>query len=157
MSETFGFEFRPELYYSKDHVWVKIEADGNARVGFDDIVAKGAHEIFFIKVSPVGSKAQQNGGKLGIIESRKYTGPIVTPLTCEIIEVNEIVRRTGAAGFQHHPYDDGWLCIIKPSNLEAEMKNLMHGDVALSWFKKEAEPLADEAQYFKDMHKEYKE
>ena len=152
MSETFGFEFRPELYYLKDHVWAKVEPDGNVKVGFDDIVAKASHEFFYMKVNPVGTQVVQ-AKKMGVIESRKYTGPIVPPVSGEIVTVNEEVRKLGPYAIMEDPYGKGWLCTIKPSNLEADLKNLLYGDSALAWFKKEAEPLQDELALYKEEHK----
>lgn len=151
-SETFGFEFHPELYYTGDHVWAKVETDGTVRVGFDDIVAKGAHEIWYIKLLPEGTNVMQKK-KLGVIESRKYSGPIPSPVSGEVVAANEEVRRFGAHGFMDDPYGKGWLFTIKPSNLEAELKTLLHGNAALEWFKKEAEPLVDELALFKEKHR----
>lgn len=149
--ETFGFDYRPELYYI-EHVWLKVESNDAVRVGFDDIVAKASHEIFYMKLLPEGTVMAQKK-KIGIIESRKYTGPIVSPISGEITLVNEDVQRLGPTAFMDDPYGKGWLCVIKPSNLEAELKNLLHGDSALEWFKKEAEPLVDELAIFKEKHK----
>lgn len=148
MSDVLGFEFHPELYYNKEHVWAKVETDGTVTAGFDDIVAKGSHEIFYMKLLPEGTNVIQKK-KLGVIESRKYSGPIVSPVSGVIVAINEDVRRLGAHAFMDDPYGKGWLCTIKPSNLEAELKNLLHGDSALEWFKKEAEPLVDELKLHK--------
>jgi glycine cleavage system H protein len=152
MSETYGFEFRPSIYYSKDHVWAKIEADGNVRVGFDDIVAKASHEFFYMKVSPVGTNVLQTK-KMGVIESRKYTGPIVSPISGEIVALNPVVQKKGPQAIMEDPYGEGYLAIIRPSNLEADKKNMMTGDTALAWFKKEAEPLQDELALYKQENK----
>ncbi len=152
MSETFGFEFKPDLYYLKDHVWAKVESDGTIRTGFDDIVAKAGHEFFFMKVLPKGTNVVQKK-KMGVIESRKYSGPIVSPVSGEIVDLNPEVQKRGPTAIIMDPYGKGWLCLIKPSNLEAELKNLMQGDTALAWFKKEAEPLVDELALFKEKHK----
>ncbi len=147
-----GFDFRPELFYSKDHVWAKTETDGTVKVGFDDIISKGAHEIFYLKLSPKGTNVKQKQ-KLGVIESRKYTGPIPSPISGEVLAVNEQVVKLGAEGFMEDPYGKGWLFIMKPSNLEGELKTLMHDEPASEWFKKEAEPLVDELEIFKMKHK----
>jgi glycine cleavage system H protein len=151
MKEIFGFDFRPELYYI-EHVWAKVESDGTVKIGLDDIVGKAAHEIFFMKVSSEGTLVTQKN-KLGVFESRKYSGPIISPVSGEIIKANEDLRKIGPTIVMEEPYDKGWLCIIKPSNLETELKNLMYGDKAVEWFTKEAEPLQDEPQYFKDIHR----
>ena len=77
--------------------------------------------------------------KMGVIESTKYTGPIVTPVTGTIVEVNQEVRKLAGKAIQDDPYGKGWLAVIKPSNLEADLKNILHGQTAEDWFKKEAE------------------
>lgn len=136
-----GFIFHKDLYYN-EHVWVKLEEDGNVRVGFDDIIAKGSVKIFGIKLIPSGSKITQKK-KMGIIESTKYTGPIVAPLSGEILKVNDEVRRFGCNAFKEDPYGNGWLYIIKPNNLEIELKNILYGESAISWFKKEADTSKD--------------
>jgi glycine cleavage system H protein len=150
--ETFGFEFRPDLYYSKDHIWVKVEADGNVRVGFDDIIAKGSHEIFMMKLLPNGTVAKAKG-KIGIIESRKYTGPIVSPVGGTVVDVNPEIKRGGPTVIIDTPYEV-WLSVLKPSSLNEDLKNLMTGDAALEWFKKEAEPLKDEMEHYNNVKKE---
>jgi glycine cleavage system H protein len=151
MTDILGFEFRPELYYNDDHVWAKLETDGTVRVGFDDIVAKGAHEIFYVKLLHAGTNVAQKK-KLGVLESRKYTGPIPSPISGEVLTVNENVVRLGAEGFMEDPYGEGWLFIMKPSNLESDLKILKHGEDAAEWFKKAAEPLVDELALFKVKH-----
>jgi glycine cleavage system H protein len=140
--EFFGFKFRPDLYYN-EHVWAKIEADGNVRVGFDDIVARGAVKIFMVKLMPTGTTVMQKK-KLGLLESIKYTGPIVAPLSGTIVSVNEDVRKRGANAFKDDPYGAGWLSVIKPSNLETELKNILSSEAATEWFKKEAEKSKDD-------------
>ncbi len=147
MTKIFGFEFKPELYYN-EHVWTKIEEDGNVRVGFDDIVAKGSHEIFFVKISYEGTELKQKK-KMGMLESRKYTGPIVSPVSGTIVALNEEVSRLGPSAFKDDPYGNGWLAIIKPSNLEAELKNLLYGSPAQDWFTKEAEKAEVEGKFVK--------
>ena len=151
MTEVLGFDFRPELYYNSDHVWLKRESDGTVKVGFDDIVAKGSHEIFFLKLLDAGTAIVQKK-KLGVIESRKYSGPIVSSISGTIITVNPVILKDGPFGFMESPYDKGWLLAIKPSNVEADIKNLMQGDSALDWFRKAAEPLQDELELFKKKH-----
>ncbi len=142
VEEIFGFKFRQDLYYN-EHVWLKKEDNGNVRVGFDDIVARGAVKIFLVKLMPTGTVLVQKK-KLGILESIKYTGPIVAPVSGSIVSVNEEVRKRGANAFKDDPYGAGWLCVIKPSNLEDELKNILFGDAALDWFKKEAEKSKDD-------------
>ena len=153
MADVDGFDFRPELYYTEDHVWLKVESDGNVRVGFDDIIAKGSHEIFYLKLVDSGLEVAFKK-KLGVIESRKYSGPIPSPVAGTVVSVNPKAVKEGVTFFMDHPYDDGWLVTLKASNLEVDLKKLLHGDAALEWFKKAAEPLKEELEIFKMKHGE---
>ncbi len=145
MTKILGFEFRPELYYN-ENIWAKVEPDGNVRVGFDDVVAKGSHDIFALKLSDVGTVVKYKG-KIGLIESRKYTGPIVCPVNGTIIKTNDEVRKYGAEGFMNDPYGEGWLAIIKPSNLEEDLKKLLFGQPAVEWYTKEADKAKEELDF----------
>ncbi len=151
MTDVLGFDFKPDYYYSKDHIWIKIEVEGIVKAGFDDIVAKGGHEIFFVKLIDEGTEVKLKK-KLGVIESRKYTGPIVSPISGKVLEVNPEVVKRGPIAFMDDPYEKGWLMTLKPSNLDADLKNLMIGDAALDWFTKAAEPLLDEIALYRQKH-----
>ena len=142
MADIQGFDFRPELYYNIEHVWAKVETDGSVRVGFDDFVAQGlkshGNDIFYIKIAVEGTEIAQNG-KLGIIETRKFTGPITSPVSGVVIASNPEIPRSYGSAIKVDPYGEAWLVVIKPSKLEEELKNLMKGERALEWFKKEIE------------------
>ncbi len=116
------------------------------RVGFDDVVAKGSHEIYLLKMLPPRTVVAQKK-KMGVIESTKYTGPIVAPVSGEIVAVNELIRKVGAKGVEKDPYGEGWLAVLKPSKLEVDLKNLLYGDAAVEWFKKEAEKSSFELEH----------
>lgn len=37
--EIEGYEMPEEMYYTKDHLWVRVEGDGNIRVGMNSSTA----------------------------------------------------------------------------------------------------------------------
>ena len=142
IKDIFGFKFDSDLYYN-EHVWLKKEVDGNVRVGFDDIIARGSVKIFMIKLLSNGSVVEQRK-KVGALESIKYTGPIVSPVSGTIVAGNVDVKAKGAEAFKDDPYGKGWLVVIKPSKLDVELKNLLYGQAALDWFTAEAEKSKDD-------------
>ncbi|MEM4856277.1 MAG: glycine cleavage system protein H, partial [Sulfolobales archaeon] len=77
---------------------------------------------------------------LGVLESAKWVGPIESPVSGEVVEVNEQLRKQ-AKLLMSNPYDDAWVAVIKPSNLEADLANLLKGSdpSAVEWYKKEIE------------------
>ncbi|MEM0361930.1 MAG: glycine cleavage system protein H [Sulfolobales archaeon] len=134
------FELREDLYYwRKGHTWAKVEGPDRVRVGMDDVGVKAAGQIVFVRLKPKGAKVRQ-GEALGVLESAKWVGPIESPVSGEVVEVNEQLRKQ-AKLLMSNPYDDAWVAVIKPSNLEADLANLLKGSdpSAVEWYKKEIE------------------
>ncbi|MEM2922765.1 MAG: glycine cleavage system protein H, partial [Candidatus Bathyarchaeia archaeon] len=61
------YEFPEGLYYSKDHMWAKIE-DGKVRVGLTDFGQKMAGKILMVRPRPIGTVVEQ-GKMLGTMET----------------------------------------------------------------------------------------
>lgn len=130
------YEFLEDLYYSKYHVWAKVEA-GVVRVGITDFMQKHVGKIVFFSARPVGTRVEQ-GKPLGTIETGKWVGPIRSPVTGTISEVNVNLRAN--AGLIHtDPYGQGWLVVIKPEKLEEELKSLLYQTTAVEWYKADIE------------------
>jgi len=46
-----GYNFPDELYYHKEHAWVKVESDGTVRVGMNDFYQKSAGDTTYNRSS----------------------------------------------------------------------------------------------------------
>ncbi|MDI6916631.1 MAG: glycine cleavage system protein GcvH [Thermoplasmatales archaeon] len=132
-----GNNMPDELYYHKDHAWVKLEADGTVRVGMNDFYQKSAGDTTYIDLPFEGDEVSQ-GETCGKIQSAKWVGKFVSPLSGEIMKVNDELE-DDCTLINKDPYDKGWIMIIKPSNLDEELKNLAHGKDVEPWLKKEIE------------------
>jgi len=130
-----GYDFPKGLYYHKDHAWVKIEPNGNIRVGLNDFYQKSAGDISNIDLPFEGDEVSQ-GKTCGRIESGKWIGKFVSPVSGEITEVN-IELELDPSLVNKSPYNKGWITVIKPSNLNKEMKNLFQFDNVKPWLKQE--------------------
>jgi len=130
-----GYEVPEDLYYTEDHLWVKVEDDGNVRVGMDAFGGTAAGTIEFIDL-PMEDDEFEAGETFGSIESAKWVGKLTMPVTGTIIEVNsKIEDETGLIA--EDPYGAGWLVLIKPSNLDEDLEKLIHGDEIKSWFERD--------------------
>ena len=132
-----GYDTPDELYYHKDHAWVKIESDGNVRVGMNDFYQKSAGDTTYIDLPFEGDEIEQ-GETCGKIQSAKWVGKFVSPVSGEIIQTNEELE-DDCTLINKNPYDKGWIMVVKPSNLDEDLKNLIHGDKIEAWIKKEIE------------------
>ena len=129
-----GYEFPDDLYYDQNHFWARVEGDVVV-MGTTDLTQKLAGEITFVDVPEEGDEVTQ-GKPFGSIESGKWVGRIYAPVSGEIIEGNEDLEDEPEI-INEDCYGKGWICKIKPSNLEAELANLMQGEAYQKWVEAE--------------------
>jgi glycine cleavage system H protein len=127
-----GYDVPEGLYYSKDYEWVKVEGD-KVRVGITDYAQKQLREIVYVELPETGTAIAQNE-PYGTVESVKAVSDLVAPLSGTIVEVNEEVQSKPEI-LNEDPYGKGWLLVITPSNLDAELKNLMNTEQSAEWHK----------------------
>jgi glycine cleavage system H protein len=115
-------EIKDGLYYSKEHEYARVEGD-IVVIGITDHAQNALHEITFVEISSVGTTLKA-GDECGLVESMKASSDIFTPLSGEIVEVN--VKLEDAPEIVNEDcYGKGWMFKIKPSNLDAELSELM--------------------------------
>ncbi|MGD2201135.1 MAG: glycine cleavage system protein GcvH [Candidatus Bathyarchaeota archaeon] len=124
MSKINGNEFPEEFYYHKDHMWLKVEGD-KVRLGYNDWAQEAAGKLVNLSTRKVGRKVKA-GKTLGTVESGKWVGPLRSPITGEILEINQKVLKTPSV-INDDPYGSGWVALIDPSDLDAELGELIQG------------------------------
>jgi glycine cleavage system H protein len=136
MVKVESYEVPEGLYFSKDFEWVKIEGD-KIRMGITDYAQKSLREIVYAELPSVGTEVKQNE-PYGTLESVKAVSDLVSALSGTIEEVNDEVQSKPET-LNEDPYVKGWLIVVKPSNLQAELANLMDFDKAFEWHKAQAQ------------------
>jgi len=126
------YEVPEGLYYTKEFEWVKVEGD-KVRVGITDYAQKQLREIVYAELPSSGGTTTQNE-PYGTVESVKAVSDLVAPISGTIEEVNAEVQSKPEL-LNEDPYEKGWLLIIKPSNLQTELANIMNFDKAVEWHK----------------------
>ena len=132
MVKVDSYEVLEGLYYTKDFEWVKVEGD-NVRVGITDYAQKQLREIVYAELPSAGTTINQNE-PFGTVESVKAVSDLIGAVSGTIEEVNAEVQSKPEI-LNEDPYVKGWLLIIKPSNLQAELANLMNYNQAVQWHK----------------------
>ena len=115
-------DIRAELKYLPSHEWVRIEADGTATVGITDHAQEALGDVVFVDAPEVGSEVAANE-EAGVVESVKAASDIYSPISGDVIEVNEVLADSPET-VNSSPYDDGWFYKIKPSDL-SELEALL--------------------------------
>jgi glycine cleavage system H protein len=130
--EIQGYNMPEDLYYHVEDTWVKLESDGTVRVGMDDFYQKQAGDTTYIDLPFEGDSVSQ-GETCGKIQSSKWVGKLVAPVSGEIIEVNGELENDCRL-INSDSYNSGWIMRIKPTNPEEELKNLAHGPDEINKF-----------------------
>ena len=108
--------------YSRDHEWAKSEDDGTALVGITFYAQEHLGDIVFLELSKVGATLNQTQ-KLGEVESVKSVSDIFSPISGEVLAVNQVAIDSPEL-VNEDPYEIGWLVRIKPSQ-QSELDALM--------------------------------
>ncbi len=127
-----GYDMPEDLYFHEENSWAKVESDGSVRVGMDDFYQKQAGDTTYIDLPFEGDSVSQ-GETCGKIQSSKWVGKLVSPISGEIVEVNSELENDCRL-INKDSYGAGWIMRIKPSNLDEELKKLAHGSDAVKKF-----------------------
>jgi len=113
---------QPEnLLYSKEHEWVKVDGD-TAMIGITDYAQNSLGDIVYVELPRVGKQIEQFGN-IGVVESVKAVSDLFTPVSGEVVAVNDALESDPAA-VNRDPYGAGWLIKVKVKDA-AERNNLL--------------------------------
>ena len=132
MATIEGYDMPDDLYFHQEDTWVSMEGE-KVRVGMTDFYQKMAGETTYVDLPFEGDEIAQ-GDTCGKIQSAKWVGKFVSPVSGEIVEVNQKLE-DDCSLINKDPYGEGWIMVVKPSNLQEELKSLCHGNTVESWLK----------------------
>ena len=118
-------EIPGDLKFLSSHEWARIEDDGTVTVGISDHAQDLLGDIVFVELPEVG-KIVAAEGEAAIVESVKAASDVYSPLSGEIIAVNDSLEASPEI-INNSPYDDGWFFKIKPDNLD-ELADLLDAE-----------------------------
>jgi len=106
MTNSYPENFR----YTKEHEWVRVEGD-TGTVGITFHAQKELGDIVFVDLPKLGTKLEQ-GKALGAVESVKAASDLYSPVSGEVIEVNETLA-AAPEKLNADPHGDAWLVKIR--------------------------------------------
>jgi len=110
-----------DFSYTKEHEWVKV--DGNtATIGITDHAQHELGDIVYVDLPKVGANAEA-GTTFGSVESVKAVSDIFSPVTGEIVEINESLA-SAPEKLNSDPHGEAWLIRVRMTGHE-EIKQLM--------------------------------
>lgn len=109
-----------QVLFSEDHEYIKIEGDVGT-VGITDFAQKALGDVVYVELPKVGDTVAK-GGQAGVVESVKSASEIYSPVSGEIVEINEALANDPAQ-VNSDPEGAAWFYKIKIAN-DAELSAL---------------------------------
>lgn len=104
-----------DLYYTKEHEWVRIEGQ-QAVIGITDHAQAELGDITFVEIPKVGAQIAQFK-VFGTIESVKAASDLYAPVSGRVIAINGDLEKTPEAVNQS-PYEKGWLVRVEMTSAD---------------------------------------
>lgn len=132
MVKVEDYEVPENLYYHKEYLWARVENE-KVKIGVSDFAQKQLGDIVYIELPGVGDTITQNE-PFGTLESVKAVSDFVAPVSGTIEAVNEELESKPEL-LNEDPYGEGWVLIVAPTSLDAELKEILNFDAAVEWHK----------------------
>ena len=100
-----------DLYYSKEHEWLRLEGDGSATIGITDHAQQELGDIVYVEL-PDPHTALEADDVMGSVESVKAVSEIFCPVGGTVTEVNESLEDAPEV-VNSDPYGEGWLIRLR--------------------------------------------
>ena len=102
-----------DLRFLDSHEWVKVD-DNTVIVGISDHAQNELGEVVFVELPAIGDEFV-SGDEAAVVESVKAASEVYTPLSGEVIEVNETLEESPEL-VNTSPYEDGWFFKLRVSD-----------------------------------------
>ncbi|MGZ9097924.1 MAG: glycine cleavage system protein GcvH [Micavibrio sp.] len=111
----------PNMKYTKDHEWLKIEGDNVAVIGITDYAQNALGDLVYVELPKMGRQVKK-GEHFAVVESVKTAAEVYTPVTGEVVGVND--NLSGDPELMKKSIEEGWIAKIKMNNPD-EVSGLM--------------------------------
>ncbi|WP_297368542.1 glycine cleavage system protein GcvH [Acidocella sp.] len=79
-----------QIYFSEDHEWVSLGADGIATIGITDHAQEALGDIVFVELPEIG-RAVGKAEAVAVVESVKAASDVYAPLAGTVVEANQAI------------------------------------------------------------------
>ena len=108
-----------DIYFTEDHEYIIVE-DGIGTIGISEYAQGQLGDIVFVELPEIGTVLDQKD-ECAVIESVKIASEIYSPISGEVIEVNNALDDNPAL-INEDAIGNGWICKIKITE-ESELED----------------------------------
>jgi glycine cleavage system H protein len=114
------------LKYLKSHEWVRLDADNTVTIGITDYAQSLLGDLVYVELPETGRDLAA-GEECAVVESVKSASDVYSPVSGEIVAVNEALA-DAPEKINQSPYEDGWLFKIKLADDDKGMAALLDAE-----------------------------
>jgi len=114
-------KYPDNLRYTKEHEWVLVEGDIGV-VGITDHAQHELGDIVYVDLPKVGASVEL-GKSLGSVESVKAVSDIYSPVSGEVVAVNDVLSQSPEK-LNQDPHGEAWLVKVRIS-VPDQLKSLL--------------------------------
>ena len=118
-----------DFLYDPNHYWVKVTGS-TVKIGLTAYGQNIMGDILYLELVSAGTLVKK-GEKVGSIESSKWVGTLLTPITGKVVGRNDEAEANPRL-VNIDPYATGWLLLVEISDL-GELAGLMNATVYEKW------------------------
>lgn len=122
-------------FVSAGHAWAQIEADGGVCVGLDDFARKALQKLERIELPAIGTQVKR-GDVLFVARRGDELLRFRAPVGGKVTQANPDLTREPSLVLTS-PYDRGWVCVVKPTELATDLATLRIGQPVIAWYQDE--------------------
>jgi glycine cleavage system H protein len=100
-------ELPGDLLFTKDHEWLRREADASVTIGITEHAATALGDLVYVELPEVGQDVDA-GGEMAVVESVKAASDVYAPVSGTVAAVNEELG-DDPEKINADPYGDGWI------------------------------------------------
>jgi len=126
--------YPPELLYTKDHEWARVD-ESIGTIGITDYAQQQLGDIVFVELPKPGDHVTAKE-VFGTVESVKAVSEVYSPVTGEVVAVNSKLQ-DAPEKINADPHGDGWLIRVRLAD-HREIEALMTAEQYQAYLKEEA-------------------
>lgn len=119
-------EIPGDLKFMKSHEWARVEDNGTVTCGISDHAQALLGDLVYVELPSVGDDVKA-GNACAVLESVKAASDVYAPVSGVVTAVNSALADKPET-INEDAYGEGWVFVIKPSNLAEESEELLDPD-----------------------------
>jgi glycine cleavage system H protein len=104
------------LRYTRDHEWLRLEGDEGV-IGITAYATDELGDIVFVELPKIGTQLEK-AAAFGVIESVKTASDLYSPVSGEVIAVNDALN-SAPEQVNADPYGEGWMLRLRVADAES--------------------------------------